>query len=353
MRQFPTTLRRLSVFFLAASASSALFLLPDVAAADPPGPTAFFAYAPASPLPGDVITFTSASAPGAGHVITTETWDLDNDGRFDDGIGPTVKRSFGSPGPITVRLRVEDDHLQEAVASQVVVIGNQPPTASFVYAPAQPLAGNAVSLFATSTDPDSQIESHSWDLDGDGSFDDATGSTASLTFPLPGSYRIGLEVADGQGSSAVAHETLLVGAPTAASARLARLLSPFPIIRVAGSIRKRGIRLGTFTVSAPIGATVAIRCAGGGCPFRRHTRIADGPPATAQLPTSMRLVRVRPLERRLLRTGVIVRVFVTKPGAIGKYTRFRVRKRRPPFRTDRCLTPGSALPVQCPVLDTD
>ena len=40
-------------------------------------------------------------------------------------------------------------------------------------------------------------------------------------------------------------------------------------------------------------------------------------------------------------------VFVTKPGMIGKYTRFKIRKAKAPTRTDRCLMPGSNKPVRC------
>jgi hypothetical protein len=60
-------------------------------------------------------------------------------------------------------------------------------------------------------------------------------------------------------------------------------------------------------------------------------------------------VRVRRLERLLL-PGVRVRIYVTKPGQVGKYTRFRFRAGNAPVRTDRCVLPGSSVPVECPVL---
>jgi hypothetical protein len=58
-------------------------------------------------------------------------------------------------------------------------------------------------------------------------------------------------------------------------------------------------------------------------------------------------VRVRRLER-LLRPGVRIEVFVTKANVIGKYTRFRIRRGKPPARVDRCVRPGSSRPVRCP-----
>jgi hypothetical protein len=59
-------------------------------------------------------------------------------------------------------------------------------------------------------------------------------------------------------------------------------------------------------------------------------------------------VRFRKFERRLLRAGIKIEVFVTKPDTIGKYTRFRIRKRKPPLRWDACLMPRQVAPVACP-----
>jgi hypothetical protein len=59
-------------------------------------------------------------------------------------------------------------------------------------------------------------------------------------------------------------------------------------------------------------------------------------------------VRLRSLERRSLRPGTIIEVFVTAPKRIGKYTRFRVRPDAAPARTDLCLEPGRQVPTACP-----
>jgi len=55
---------------------------------------------------------------------------------------------------------------------------------------------------------------------------------------------------------------------------------------------------------------------------------------------------VRSFERHL-RAGTLVEVFVTRPGLIGKYTRFRIRRRGAPARTDLCLVPGQRAPRAC------
>jgi hypothetical protein len=299
------------------------------------------------------VTFTSTSAGGTGHAIN-EAWDLDNDGSFDDGFGRNAQRSFASAGPFTVRLRVADNHGQEAVASEVVVVGNQSPTASFIHRPDKPLAGETISLFSTSTDPDSTIESQSWDLDGDGSFDDASGPVASLSFPRDGLYSVGLQVLDGQGSSAIAFKTFLVAGRVSAVSAVPRqdsplrILSPFPVVRMVGTIKRNGIRIKRLTVRAPVGATVTIHCRGRGCPFRRERTTAVARPAPKGQKPLTGLIRVWSFQRRQLRVGAIIKVFVTKSGAIGKFTQFRIRRRAGPARADRCLVPGVTTPVVCP-----
>lgn len=87
-------------------------------------------------------------------------------------------------------------------------------------------------------------------------------------------------------------------------------------------------------VRAPVGARVRVRC-GGSCPIRRLARA-----------TTARALRVRSFERHL-RTGTLVEVSVTRPGSIGKYTRFRIRWRGAPARTDLVPVPGRRAPRAC------
>jgi hypothetical protein len=58
-------------------------------------------------------------------------------------------------------------------------------------------------------------------------------------------------------------------------------------------------------------------------------------------------VRIPRFQRRF-RAGTVLEVLVTKPGFVGKYTRFRIRKRRPPLRTDLCVQPGATTGSACP-----
>jgi uncharacterized repeat protein (TIGR01451 family) len=62
--------------------------------------------------------------------------------------------------------------------------------------------GTAITFDASgSTDRDGTIVSYAWDLDADGAFDDATGVTASKTFPDEGSFTVAVKVTDNSGES--------------------------------------------------------------------------------------------------------------------------------------------------------
>lgn len=121
------------------------------------------------------------------------------------------------------------------------------------------------------------------------------------------------------------------GAPAAPRARL---LSPFPVIRIRGSVTATGARIALLTVRAPRGARIEARCRGRSCPVRRIVL------------SSRRLTRVRALERDF-RSGTVIEVLVTRRGRVGKYTRFRVRSGRAPARTDGCATFAPSTRARC------
>jgi hypothetical protein len=117
----------------------------------------------------------------------------------------------------------------------------------------------------------------------------------------------------------------------------APLLSPFPIVTIAGRLTRRGARVTRLSVRAPRGSTVLVRCRGGGCP-RGAGRAKIG---------RKRTVRLRRFQGHL-RVGAVLELVITKRGFVGKYTRFRIRRGRAPQRTDLCVKPGSKEGSACP-----
>lgn len=86
---------------------------------------------------------------------------------------------------------------------------NKSPVASFSFTPNSPRAGTEVSFANQSSDSDGQIESYSWDFDGDGAEDDS-GRNPSFTFQEEGTHTVSLTVTDDRGGTASTSEAINV-----------------------------------------------------------------------------------------------------------------------------------------------
>ena len=342
----------ITALLLTAGAAVLLALVPAVRAAPANDIAADFGWTPGAPTPGQVITFTASATPPAGVSVKGYDWDFNGDGTYDKS-GEVATWSFPTAGPYTVALRVRGNGNHRGLESHVVTVapagggGLRPPVASFTYAQSAPVASQPVLFTSTSTDLDGSLSEQVWDLNGDGNYDNGGGITALRTFPAPGEYVVGLRVTDDDGLVSFDSRTVSVlpapGDPVTTQKAGLRLLSPFPVVRIAGRIRASGTHVRLLRVDGPKGAEVSVRCSGSGCPFRKQVRAISSTPNTV----SAKTLRVRRLER-FLPAGVRVRVYVTKTGAIGKYTRFRFRAGKAPVRVDRCAMPGTRMPIQCP-----
>jgi hypothetical protein len=187
---------------------------------------------------------------------------------------------------------------------------------------------------SSSTDAASPITGFAWDLAGVGAF--ATGGPGvSTSFSTPGSHLVRLRVTDANGLSGVATETIPVGASSLA------LLRPFPVVRITSIGTRSGIRLRLLGVSTAPGTEITVRCRGRGCPLRSQSHVA------AASKGARPFVVFRRFERALA-AGVVLEISVTKPAAIGKYTRLVIRRGRLPLRTDACLAGTGTKPIGCP-----
>lgn len=287
---------------------------------------------------GNQVTFTSTSP------SPSQLWDLDGDGQFNDAAGQVASRTYTTPGQVTVQLRDLDFH-QDSAPQVLALVG---PPASFVVYPPVPAPGELVTFVYSSAGgtPDPP----EWDLNGDGEFDDAFGPTATRTFPLPGTYSVGIRVTDADGATSTGTQLVTVKTPSVGVKPTSlvvkpRLMTPFPIVRITGKVERRGARIKRLTVNAPYGATISVRCHGRGCPFRLSRRSVA---IVGSAPRPSKTIHIRRLEGHLLRARSTLKVSVSKANAIGKFTRFKIRKGKPPLRNDLCLAPGASAPEACP-----
>ena len=112
-------------------------------------------------------------------------------------------------------------------------------------------------------------------------------------------------------------------------------MAPFPVVRLRGWLTATGARVTLLSVRAPAGARVQVSCRGKSCPVR---------------------VLVRRVRRRFvsfprlhapLAAGTVLEIVVSRPGQIGKFTRFRIRRSAAPRRLDQCYMPGATRPSPC------
>jgi PKD repeat protein len=351
-----------------ASLNRNLTVLPPPPPPPPPptSPTAAFSYAPALPVAGRPTAFVSTVVPGSGGAIVAVEWDFDGDGVFEVS-GPTAEHTFPTGGTHLVRLRVSDTSGLTAEAARQVIV-NAPPTAAFAATPSSPVVGETVMLVSHSSDAEGALAGQVWDLDGDGDFDDASGSTVTGMFTGAGQHLVSLRVTDVDGASAVVSRAITVRpsewlnpiggnggpllgpngggrgaspAPEGPAANMQgpfiRLLTPFPIVRLAGRVTQRGTHVQILGVRAPAGSRAKVVCRGPRCPSGSLRKALRG-----------KAVRFRAMER-FLTAGSVVEVLIRRGDQIGKYTRFQIRRKRPPKRTDGCLPPGTSKAVTCPV----
>jgi PKD domain len=302
-------------------------------------PSASFTFSPAAPATGEPVRFDASAtteAPPLGPNARRYDWEFDGDNDFNDAEGVVVTRTFAA-GSHTARLRVtgSDGITTSTVSRTVNVAANRRPVAAFIAVPRRPAVNEVVQFTSVSSDPDGSLRSQTWDLDGDGAFDDSSGQIAFTLFHSPGTRLVRLRVVDSAGAVAIGNLILVVGDPNVTPFPL---ISPFPVVRLAGHLTSRGVRVRVLSVTAPAESRVVVRCRGRLCPARR---------AVTRTRRTGRPVRIRKFQRKL-QAGVVLEVLVSRPGMIGKHTRFLIRKGRAPRRRDRCLLPGTTAGSSCP-----
>jgi PKD repeat protein len=130
-------------------------------------------------------------------------WDLDNDGRYNDGSGAKITHTFMRNGTYTVGLQVTDT-LLTSTATATVTVNDLAPKAAFTWTPQSQSEGSAVNFVDQSTSYPDAITGWNWDFGGKGS---SAQQNPSFTFDQNGTYHVTLTVTDEDGStSTISHD---------------------------------------------------------------------------------------------------------------------------------------------------
>ncbi|HET9197317.1 MAG TPA: PKD domain-containing protein, partial [Solirubrobacterales bacterium] len=156
----------------------------------------------------------SGSSDPDGSIVKYE-WDLDGNGSLETETGaePLATKSFATAGSYDVRLRVTDSSGNKSSTLRTVTVTNRAPVSSFTATPSSVNKGQAVSFNGSgSSDLDGTIAKYEWDLDGNGSYETGTGTTAttSRSYSAPGTYETKLRVTDDRGATAVSSNNVTV-----------------------------------------------------------------------------------------------------------------------------------------------
>lgn len=160
-----------------------------------------------------VIIDVNARDPGADRL--TYSFDLDNDGEFEDDIldqeDPFAEHVFRQQGEHVVGVRVRDDDGGIAIGSTRVVVINAPPQAVLVV-PNFVDQGEAFDAECRATDPGDDVLVYDWDLNGNGQYDllGVAASRQRTSFMAAGDYTLRCRVSDGDGGQATAEAVVRV-----------------------------------------------------------------------------------------------------------------------------------------------
>jgi len=166
----------------------------------------------ATPLAGQApltVTFNAASSYDSDSSISRYDWDFGDGTTLADG-GLTPQHTYPLNGTYSVTLTVTDnlDATGTLTRTDYIFVGNEPPVASFSFAPTQAAPGETITFDATgSSDPDGSIVRYDWDF-GDGTVLSDAGPTPTHTYATEDVFTVALTVTDNDGASVQANAVI-------------------------------------------------------------------------------------------------------------------------------------------------
>ncbi len=167
-------------------------------------------------LTGELATLNAGDSVDPDGEVESVAWDTDGDGTT-EATGWTTPVSYADDGEYPVSVTVTDDDGDQDTTTTNVTVRNRPPTANAAANQTTPLVGESVAFDATgSSDPDGQVTTSEWDVDGDGTFE-RTGETIATSFTEPGNRTVTVRVTDDDGVTDETTVTVHVNAPPEAA----------------------------------------------------------------------------------------------------------------------------------------
>ncbi|HEX7290057.1 MAG TPA: Ig-like domain-containing protein [Conexibacter sp.] len=256
-------------------------------------------------------------------------------------------------GSYAFRVRARDGVGNQAVQMRSFTVDTLPPSLSIGFGPSG-TTNDSTPLFGFTAEAGATLAC---------SIDQGTaafGSCASAT-----THAAGAPLADGaytfrvRATDAAGNQTSLTRAFTVATAPrpdptppvtpprpAPQLLSPFPLVRISGTLTATGARIRLLTVRAAPGVLVRVTVSPGCGTKRRSSRRCRVLQASATVGRRA-VIGFRGLERAY-RSGTVIVVRVWRADRIGKYTRFTIVRGKAPRRVDQCLAPGATRGSRCP-----
>jgi hypothetical protein len=168
----------------------------DIVADDPP--IASFSMTPTNASPSVSIRFDATSSTDPDGRINSFAWDF---GDGSSSVGTVVMHAYSRRGSFPVRLVVTDDVGWTNETSHFANIGNRPPFILSAYpgSPALVVAAQTVTLGVLASDPDGDVLTYSWTVDG------APANSSSSSFAwigtTPGTHIVRVVATDGSGDA--------------------------------------------------------------------------------------------------------------------------------------------------------
>jgi len=255
-------------------------------------------------------------------------------------------------GRYTFRVRAIDGVGNHADLSRIFTVDTTPPSLSIGFGPSG-TTSDSTPLFGFTAEADATVAC-SIDQGTPAYGPCASATTDAVVAPLAdGAYVFRVLATDRAGNQTVATRAFTVSTasptptpdPTPAPTT-PRLLSPFPLVRISGTLTSRGARIRLLSVRAAPGTlvrvTVSPSCAG----RRRSSRRCRVLHAAGTVGRRA-VIGFRRLARSY-RSGTVIVVLVWRADRIGKYTRFTIVRGKAPRRVDACLAPGANRGSRCP-----